>query len=115
MPVGHAAAREFVDDDLSGILRFLLVIERAPLYPFVNIHNDPDPAYQLRRYAWNAKLPLSILTNFEEFAVYDCRVRPDHTDKASAARMLYVTFDEYPARWDEIAGIFAKEAVDKGS
>src|SRR5262249_33590921 len=40
---------------------------------------------------------------------------PAHTDKASAARNLYVTYDEYAKRWDEIAGIFAKEAVDKGS
>jgi hypothetical protein len=29
------------------------------------------PAFQLRRYAWSAKLPLSILTDFEEFTIYD--------------------------------------------
>jgi hypothetical protein len=32
--------------------------------PAVNLKDDPAPAYQLRRYAWTAKLPLSILTNF---------------------------------------------------
>jgi hypothetical protein len=37
----------------------------------INVKEDPDPAYQLRRYAWSAKLPLSILTDFEELAVYD--------------------------------------------
>jgi len=42
--------------------------------PSVSIKEDTHPAYQLRRYAWSAKLPLSILTDFEEFAVYDCRV-----------------------------------------
>ena len=31
---------------------------------------------QLRRYAWSAKLALSILSDFEELAVYDCRVKP---------------------------------------
>ena len=41
-----------------------------------------SPAYQLRRYAWSAKLPVSILTDFEEFAVYDCRISPAKTDKA---------------------------------
>jgi predicted type IV restriction endonuclease len=41
--------------------------------PAVNIKDDRDAAFQLRRYAWSAKLPLSILTNFEGFAVYDCR------------------------------------------
>ena len=44
--------------------------------PSVDIKSDISPAYQLRRYAWSAGLPLSILTDFEEFAVYDCRVRP---------------------------------------
>src|SRR6266849_1732875 len=83
--------------------------------PSVKIRNDPAPAYQLRRYAWTGKMALSILTNFEEFAVYDCRVRPAHTDKASAARILYFTYKDYPDRWDDIAGIFSKEAIDKGS
>jgi len=36
--------------------------------PSVNLMDDPLPAFQLRRYAWSARLPLSILTDFEEFA-----------------------------------------------
>src|SRR4030095_16254667 len=39
--------------------------------PAVNIEFNIHPAFQLRRYAWSAKLPLSILTDFEEFAIYD--------------------------------------------
>lgn len=50
--------------------------------PSVDIKDDVHPAFQLRRYAWSAKLPLSILTDFEELAVYDCRVKPDRRDKA---------------------------------
>jgi hypothetical protein len=46
----------------------------------VDIHDDPSPAFQLRRYAWSAKLPLSVLTDFQEFAVYDCRVKPAESD-----------------------------------
>lgn len=37
-----------------------------------------DPAYQLRRYAWSAKMPLSILSDFEEFAIYDTDLQIDH-------------------------------------
>jgi len=40
--------------------------------PSVDIAQAVSPAYQLRRYAWSAKLPVSILSDFEEFAVYDC-------------------------------------------
>jgi len=31
--------------------------------PAENIRDDAGPALQIRRYAWNARLPLSILTD----------------------------------------------------
>ncbi len=83
--------------------------------PSVNIKDDSEPAYQLRRYAWSAKLPLSILTDFEEFSVYSCREKPDKNDKASVGRILYMRCDEYEKRWDEIASVFSKDAVLKGA
>ena len=69
----------------------------------------------MRRYAWSAKLPLSILTDFEELAVYDCRTRPADQDKASVARVNYYTFEEYADRWREIWDVFSREAVWAGS
>lgn len=83
--------------------------------PSVLIKEDIAPAYQLRRYAWSANLPLSVLSDFEEFAVYDCRIKPVLGDKAAKGRVLYFTFRDYLDRWDEIAGIFSKDAVLKGS
>ena len=83
--------------------------------PSINIKTDIVPAYQLRRYGWTAKLPVSILTDFEEFAVYDCRVKPNKTDKASTARILYFTYKEFLEKWDEIYSLFAKENILKGS
>jgi hypothetical protein len=83
--------------------------------PSATLKGDVDPAYQLRRYAWSAKLPLSILTDFEEFAVYDCRQRPKPTDKASVGRVMYYTFDQYADHWDDVYGVFAKDSVLKGS
>jgi len=83
--------------------------------PAVNIEFDIHPAYQLRRYAWNVRLPLSILTDFEEFAVYDCRNKPDHRDSAAAGRVLFFTYRQYLEKWDEIAAIFSRQSVLKGS
>jgi type I restriction-modification system DNA methylase subunit len=83
--------------------------------PSVNIEKDIMPSYQLRRYAWSAKLPLSILTDFEEFAVYESRTRPKKTDRASNGRITYFTYKDYVEKWDEIYDIFSKEAVLKGS
>jgi hypothetical protein len=83
--------------------------------PSVNIKDAPHPAYQLRRYAWSVKLPLSILTDFEEFAVYDCQARPKHTDSAATARIMFFNYKQYPEKWHEIANIFGKDAIWKGS
>ncbi len=83
--------------------------------PSVNIEYDIHPAFQLRRYGWSAKLPLSILTDFEEFAVYDCRIPPRKNDKASTARIKFITYDEFIERWDELEEVFSREAVLKGS
>ncbi len=84
--------------------------------PSVDIGRDISPAFQLRRYAWTAKLPFSILADFEELAVYDCLTqKPNKTDKASQARTLYLKYTDYTDRWDEIASIFSREAILKGS
>ena len=96
---------------IGGIRKFFLEAKK----PSVNVKDDMSPAYQLRRYAWSAKLPLSILTDFEEFAVYDSRTKPKPTDKAGTGRILYLTYQDYLTRWEKIAGIFSKEAILKGS
>lgn len=95
-----------------GGTRKFFVEAKAPL---VNIKDDISPAYQLRRYGWSSKLPISILTDFEEFAIYDCRIPPKATDTARKARLLYLTYDEYESKWEEIASIFSRDAILKGS
>ncbi len=96
---------------IGGTRKFFLEAKK----PSVDVKGGVGPSYQLRRYAWSAKLPLSILTDFEEMAVYDCRVKPEKNDKASKARTIYLTFDQYPAKWEEISSIFSRDAVLKGS
>lgn len=96
---------------IGGARKFFLEAKK----PAVDIKNDASPAFQLRRYAWTTKLPLSVLSDFEELAVYDCRVKPDQNDEASVARILLIPYTEYASRWDEIASVFSREAVLKGS
>ena len=96
---------------VGGVRKFFVEAKK----PFVDLKSDPAPAYQLRRYAWSAKLPLSILTDFEEIAVYDTRVRPKEGEKPSVARILYLAYDEVLPRFSELWDVFSKEAVRKGS
>ncbi|MDP2806866.1 MAG: hypothetical protein Q8O74_01865, partial [bacterium] len=63
--------------------------------PSISIKEDIGPAYQVRRYSWSAKLPLAILSDFEELAVYDCRQKPKPADKASVGRVAFYTYDQF--------------------
>ena len=83
--------------------------------PSVVVKDDILPAYQIRRYGWSAKLPISIITDFEEFAIYDCTKKPNPTDKASVARIKYLTFKDYIKEFDFLWDAFSKERVLKGS
>ena len=96
---------------IGGTRKFFVEAKK----PAVDIEGDANPAYQLRRYAWTGKLPLSIVTDFEELAVYDCRIKPKKNDKPSTARVFYCTYDQYGDKWGEIASIFSKDAILKGS
>jgi adenine-specific DNA-methyltransferase len=96
---------------IGGVRKFFVEAKK----PAINIKDAAEPAYQLRRYAYTAKLPLSILTNFAEFAVYDTRIKPNKNDKAGAARVFYCTFDQYEQLFDFIRDTFSKDAIQKGS
>ncbi|WP_300747777.1 TaqI-like C-terminal specificity domain-containing protein, partial [uncultured Brachyspira sp.] len=71
--------------------------------------------FQLRRYGWSAKLGISFLTDFEELAVYDCTRKPNVNDKASAARIEYIYFEDYLKRFDFLYEILNKERIEQGS
>lgn len=83
--------------------------------PHINILTDSDGSYQLRRYAWNSSIPISILTDFEDFLIYDCRVKPHEDDSPSVTRIKIVNYQDYLTKFDEIWDIFSKEAIFKGS
>ena len=69
----------------------------------------------MRRYAWTARLPVSILSDFEEFVVYDCRLRPFKTDKPATARTMFLGYQDYAERWDELSGLFSPDAIQRGA
>lgn len=97
---------------LSGGNRLFFVEAKKPS---IHIKDDIQPAYQLRRYGWSGKLSVSIITDFEEFAIYDCTKKPNAKDKASAARLNYITYNQYEQEWDFIWNTFSKEGVQKGN
>ncbi|MCL1850902.1 MAG: N-6 DNA methylase [Bacteroidetes bacterium] len=83
--------------------------------PSIDIKTNAQPALQVRRYGWNAKLPISIISNFEGLAIYDCTKKPNQTDSASTARIKYITYTDYIKEFDFIWNTFSREYVPKGN
>ena len=96
---------------IGGTRKFIVEAKK----PSVRIRDDTDSALQLRRYAWNAGLKLSILTNFEEFAIYDCTKPIRKGDTSGTARVRYFTYTEYPEQWEWIAEIFSQRCILRGA
>jgi len=96
---------------LTGGQRLFFVEAKKPS---ISIKDNFHPAYQVRRYGWSAKLPVSIVTDFEEFSVYNCSLKPKLTDRPSVARIKLISFKEYLNEFDFIWDTFSRESIRKG-
>ena len=94
---------------LDGNRKFFVEAKK----PIINIHDDRDPAYQVRRYGYSAGCSLSILTDFEEFAIYDTRVKPNPNDSPAIARIFYCTYKEYEQKYEQLVEWFSPEGIRK--
>jgi type I restriction-modification system DNA methylase subunit len=110
--VGKATKAPDYSFRLPGGKRLFFVEAKKPS---VVIKEDTSVAYQIRRYGWSAKLPVSIITDFEEFAVYDCTKKPRPKDKSGIARLKYLNYKDYIPEFDYLWETFSKESVLKGS
>ena len=95
----------------SGKKRLFYVEAKKPA---VAIKANKEAAYQLRRYGSSAQALVSILTNFEDFIIYDCSRVPNLNDSASVARLKHITFEDYIKEFDFLYDTFSHEAVTKG-
>lgn len=82
--------------------------------PSVNILKSAKAAFQTRRYGWNANLGISILTNFENLVIYDCRFKPDISENEQVARIRIFNFEEYIDVFDEIQRLISFNSANSG-
>jgi hypothetical protein len=83
--------------------------------PIENIKENNAHALQTRTYGWNGNLSISILSDFEEFGLYDCTKRPKETDTVRTARLEYMTYKDYEKNFDFLWDTFSRDAVFGGS
>lgn len=82
--------------------------------PSVDVSQSKSSAFQVRRYGWNAGMGISVLSNFDQLIIYDCRYKPDANDDEHVARVKIYNYDEYVEKFDEIYGLLSYEAVKTG-
>ncbi|MFW1954492.1 Eco57I restriction-modification methylase domain-containing protein [Acinetobacter guillouiae] len=82
--------------------------------PSVHIDIDPESAKQVRRYGFTAKLKISVLTNFEYIAIYDCSNQVSEFDLASTSRIKLYHYTELVDKFDEIKQLIGRESVYSG-
>ena len=81
----------------------------------VNIENDKGVAFQIRSYGWSIGAPFSVVTNFEQLAIYDCSVMPDVNNDASFARLYLLKYDQYEEKSDVLETFLSRGNVISGN
>ncbi len=97
---------------LQGAKQQLFFVEAKK--PSVSLKTNKEASFQIRRYGWNSKVSVSILTNFEEFIVYDCSKKPNVNDSTSVARLKTISYNQFLTEFDFIYDTFSREAIIKG-
>lgn len=95
---------------LRGVAKFFVEAKK----PTVDIARVTNPAFQTRKYGWNANHRIAVLTNFEYLVIYDTCYIPKEEDGCAVARYRIFHFTEYVDRYDEIASLISRDVVYSG-
>lgn len=82
--------------------------------PSIRLETDKSASFQTRRYGYSASLPISVLTNFKQLAVYDCQSPPSATDDPRVARTMLVDYEHFDAEFDNLWPLLSRQSVYSG-
>ncbi|KUF12284.1 Eco57I restriction-modification methylase domain-containing protein [Pseudoponticoccus marisrubri] len=83
--------------------------------PSVRLDRDRAPAFQTRRYGYSASMPIAVVTNFHQLAIYDCNPVPDETHEAHVARLHLFNYGDFDARFDELWLLLSRDSMLSGA
>jgi type I restriction-modification system DNA methylase subunit len=76
---------------------------------------DPAPVFQAKSYGFSSKVPLVILTDFEEFRPFRTLARPKYDRPLDGLIKEYdLTYDRYADEFDPLYDTFSHDAVFAG-
>jgi len=97
---------------IDGFPRFVVEAKK----PSIDLHKDKDAIFQAKTYAWSAQIPFVILTDFEEFRMFDATIKPYHKSPDSGLIQDFdLRYEDYILQWDILWNTFSREAVANGS
>lgn len=97
---------------LGGFSRFVVEAKK----PAVDLDADKNGIYQAKQYAWNSTIPFAILTDFEQFRLYDTTLKPVFNEpRRGLVTEFALDYDSYESQWDTILATFGREGVEAGS
>lgn len=84
--------------------------------PSRTLRQNKDDYFQTAKYGWNAGTGVSILTDFEEIVIIDCRFRPDF-DTILQNQIKYYDYKDFRDydTFEEFYWIFSREALVEGN
>lgn len=83
--------------------------------PSKQLRNNAD-YFQTMRYGWNSQCSISVLTDFEEFHIIDCRSKPNINYVFNGAHKVFHYTDYFDFdKFKELFFLFGREAVKFGS
>jgi hypothetical protein len=83
--------------------------------PSVKIECDSEAVKQIRRYGYTAKLKISVLSNFEYLAIYDCSEKVEPSDEVSKCRIRIYHYTEFADKFEELNKYLGKASVYSGA
>ncbi len=122
----YEVVREFTQKDTSGTKKvdYAFKINRKLCFfieakeASIDLVHDKDAIYQAKRYAYstNGTAPIVILTDFEEFRVFNVLKAPlyDNPDREIMKEFCF-RYTDYVQKWDVLWTVFSREAVETGS
>ncbi len=97
---------------LHGSTKFFVEAKK----PSIDLITNVDAIFQIKRYGFSARVPVSILTDFDEFRVFDCTRKPFYDKpKVGALKEFDLTYTAYLDEFDKLYDTFSREAVVAGS
>ncbi|MFN4076242.1 MAG: Eco57I restriction-modification methylase domain-containing protein [Cloacibacterium sp.] len=80
------------------------------------LRQNKDDYFQTAKYGWNSQTGISILTDFQELVIIDCRFKPDF-DTILKNEIKYYRYEDYANEdvFSEIYWLFSREAIVAGN